>query len=122
MVKKFTYTVRGSWPFPTDMLRYDDSKAATPEDQAMIDRLSSENAPDLESLQNRVSITLIGNFKPNTARWESFLWTVPDDFEYRWLKEAQKEKSEREILKKSALAKLTPEEKAALEWYAGKKL
>ena len=73
--KEFTYAVRGSWPFAADMLRYDGARGATPEDQAMIERLSAEQAPDLAAFEP-VTINLIGARRPTYRRWSSMLWTV----------------------------------------------
>lgn len=109
----YTYEVKGYWPFPLDMLRHDGSRAATPKDQAMIDRLSGDHAPDRAAFKD-VSITLTGPNKPNTARWESFGWQVPGDEDYRLVKEMRKRDSERAALRQQALAKLTPEEREAL--------
>lgn len=74
------YIVRGSWPFPLDMLRHDDSKAATAEDQSTIDRLSGDHVNNREDFQP-VAIKLIREAahkwsSPNIKRWESFGWSV----------------------------------------------
>lgn len=109
----FTYVVRGHWPFPTDMLRHDVSRAASPEDQGLIDELSQEFAPDLAAFKD-VSITLVGFNKPNTARWESFGWAVPGDEDHRLMQQLRKRDSERAALRRQAMEKLTPEEREAL--------
>jgi hypothetical protein len=76
------YTVEGRWPFPTDMLRYDRSRAATPEDEEKIDALSGMNSPDGLSVEPKIRIGLVieeGNsIGPNDARWRSFDWDVVD--------------------------------------------
>lgn len=114
MPKEFRYTVVGRWPFPLDMLRHDQSAAATPQDQELVDRLSadflSSEVPD-----GRVSIRLVGPSKPNTARWESFGWSVPGDTEHQMAKRLRQEAREREALRNSGLAKLTPSERKALD-------
>lgn len=76
--KEFTYSVRGSWPFAVDMLRYDGARGATPEDQAMIERLSAKDAPDLAAFEP-VTIKMIGERRPTYRRWSSMLWTVLDE-------------------------------------------
>lgn len=77
--KEFTYAVRGSWPFPDDMLRYDGARGATPEDQAMIERLSGKKeAPDLAAFEP-VTINMIGARRPTYRRWSSQLWTVVEE-------------------------------------------
>lgn len=113
MAREFAYTVRGHWPFPTDMLRHDGSRAATPEDQAVIDRQSLEYAPDRDVFVD-VEINLVGPNKPNTARWESFGWAVPADQEHQYYKRAAEAERKRRTLVASAMAKLTDEEKEAL--------
>lgn len=120
--KDFHYAVVGSWPFPLDMLRRDRSVAATAEDQAKIDRLSQEAAPDLQAIRQKVKINLVirdaGRWeKPLTARWESFGWTVPDDEERKLLAEERLRVERLGRLRDAALAKLTPEEINALRWF-----
>jgi len=108
-----TYVVRGHWPFPTDMLRKDQSRAATDGDQAIIDRLSGQFAPDRDAFE-KVEIRLIGPNKPNTARWESFKWEVPGDTERAaWKAHQQRQRAEDDLFR-SALAKLTPAEREAV--------
>jgi len=113
MSKTFTYTVRGSWPFPLDMLRHDGSAAATAEDQASIDRYAADSAPDAGVFEP-VEVTLVGPWRPNTARWESFGWEVPSDEDWKWRKRLEAEDRREAALRESGLAKLTPEEHAAL--------
>ncbi|AXQ68487.1 hypothetical protein HOT99_gp130 [Caulobacter phage CcrBL10] len=73
-----TYTVKGSWPFPTDMLRYDDAKPATVFASETINRLSGDYAPSRESIRDEVEIRLIRVKRglPAIDRWESFGWKV----------------------------------------------
>jgi hypothetical protein len=73
---RYTYTVTGTWPFPLDMLRYDDAQGATAADRALIERLSQDNADSLDDLKRKSRITLVGKSRPTPARWRSFLWTV----------------------------------------------
>ncbi len=110
MPREFTYTVRGHWPFPIDMLRHDGSHAATEADQAMIDRLSSDHAPDRAAFED-VEINLVGPFKQNTARWESFSWSVPSDDEAALYKAADRRRKEEQAIFDGALAKLSQEER-----------
>ena len=77
-----TYCVRGKWQFPLDMLRYDESSAATPEDQALIDKLSAENCPESIDIQRTYEVWLKASpratrtWMPTTDRWKSFRWYV----------------------------------------------
>lgn len=69
-MKTFTFTVSGSGPFPTDMLRYDTCWPA-----------SSEDAEKLLT-RGRRSVTLRSSSevgKPTTGRWQSFGWWVTSD-------------------------------------------
>lgn len=116
MPKEFAYTVRGIWPFPLDMLRHDGSRPAAPEDQEKIARYSADYAPDGDVF-DPVEINLIGPHRPNTARWESFTWSVPTDAEHALTKRWREEERERRLLRDQALAKLTIREREALEWH-----
>lgn len=60
-----SYVVRGSWPFPVDMLRHDGSRPASHADRRKIKALSGEFAPDRDSIRNPVEIALVGPNKPN---------------------------------------------------------
>jgi hypothetical protein len=115
MAKEVTYTVRGHWPFPIDMLRHDASRAASDADQALIDKLSADHTEDA-SYWCDVDITLKGFCKPNSDRWESFGWSVPADIEHAFYRQAREQARKRKELVASALAKLTAEERAAVEW------
>lgn len=115
MAKEITYTVRGHWPFPLDMLRHDQSRAAADADQALIDKMSAEFTED-DSYFADVEINLTSFSKPNTARWESFGWAVPGDAEHAFHKVAREKERHRRALASSALAKLTPEEREAIQW------
>jgi hypothetical protein len=116
------FTVTGTWPFPVDMLRYDDARPATVSDADLIEVLTQENASDAvwsaDGRFKRFEITLVGerlNFRPTTARWESFGWSVPSDrYFYETMAESRQER-DRERLVSSALSKLTPQERAAVE-------
>lgn len=116
--KRLTYTVAGCWPFPVDMLRHDGSFPASAKDRALIKRLSGLHAPDRAAFDT-VHINLVmpdGDWfkgrRPNTARWESFTWTVVDDPWKEWEAEARA----KENLRQQALRKLTKEERDALGW------
>ncbi|WP_327210130.1 hypothetical protein [Rhizobium leguminosarum] len=75
-----SYTVEGRWPFPTDMLRHDQSRAASPADEEKIAALSGDFSPGGEDRLPKFRIDLVidepGHFRPNTERWESFDWDV----------------------------------------------
>lgn len=82
-VPSYTYTVEGSkyGEFPLDMLLRDQSRAASPEDQALIDQLNFL-AEGKEQLPKVVRVTLITEshqFPPVIERWESFGWRVVEN-------------------------------------------
>lgn len=114
MTAETTYTVKGKWPFPADMLRKDGLRAATPADQAIIDSLMEEYAPDRSAFED-VEITLIGPNKPNTARWESFKWEVPGDEWHALIKADKAKRAEEMAILQRGLAKLDPEERRIIE-------
>ncbi len=122
-----TCVVEGRWPFPVDMLRSDGSRAATPEDASLIERLSGETTDDGFGLREAVRVTVTmeagdpvpgrpgGRFVPNEARWDSFGWKVisaGEDFEADRRLAALVRRNT--ALRRSGLAKLTPEEREAL--------
>lgn len=80
------YTVKGRWPFPLDMLRHDGSRPVDADAHALIVLMSGDVSPEW-GLEER-EITLTGPHKPNTARWESFGWTIPADREWAMIKDA----------------------------------
>lgn len=76
----YTYTVEGSkyGEFPLDMLRRDESRAASPDDQALIDRLVAYGGGK-DDLPKRVKVTLqtdCRQFPPHIERWASCGWVV----------------------------------------------
>lgn len=78
--KTQAYTVRGIWPFPVDMLRHDDARAASEADQEIITRLSREYAEHCDDFKP-VDVGLVREIAhkwstPNFKRWESFGWRV----------------------------------------------
>lgn len=95
------------------MLRRDQSRAATDADRTKLMQLSAQHAYGRAGFED-VDITLVGPNKPNTARWESFGWTVPGDEEHAFWKDSAAREKARQALVASALAKLTPEERDAL--------
>ncbi|NTF18160.1 hypothetical protein G6L37_07055 [Agrobacterium rubi] len=118
----FHYTVRGSWPFPLDMLRRDGSKAATPEDEAIIERLTKDHAEDRDAIRNAVTVNLVipnanRHMRPLTARWQSWGWDVPDDEEHRAIMAERAKRDRMRKLYASAMAKLTQEEREAFDWF-----
>jgi hypothetical protein len=118
------YTVRGYWPFPLDMLKRDQSKAATPEDQALIDLLSAEHATeDLIRTEHTVNLVTVDErirfWNPLGARWASFGWKIVAPTQAVAAAEAQVRVKRRRELRISAMAKLekaglTPEEREVL--------
>lgn len=116
MPMEVAYTVQGSWPFPLDMLRYDDARPATEDDRVAIEHLSGDCAPDRLAIRVPTRIDLIAPRRPATARWESFGWSLPGDIEYAAVKRSQSESLRRRELIDSAREKLTAEEWAALKW------
>ena len=68
----YRYTVMGSWPFPTDMLRRDRSGAASLHDEESLSALSGDHAGN----DGEVRIRLAGECLPNIERWESSGWKV----------------------------------------------
>lgn len=104
-----TYVVRGHWPFPADMLRHDGSRGATLEDERLIDRLSQDHAIDRGAFED-VEITLTGPSRPNTARWESFSWSVPGDEMHAWEKAAKERVAAEKAVFDGAMAKLDENE------------
>lgn len=75
-----SYTVEGRWPFPLDMLRHDDARGASQQDQDLITRLSGEFCPDDINFRQRYQVALQcpAGVRPNAARWASFQWKVLD--------------------------------------------
>jgi hypothetical protein len=118
MAAETTYMVRGIWPFPADMLKKDGSRAATPADQAIIDSLMQEYAPDRSAFEP-VEITLIGPNKPNTARWESFKWEVPGDEMHSLIKADRARQTAEKAMLAGALAKLDADERTLVERLIG---
>lgn len=121
-----TYTVEGTWPFPLDMLRRDQARAATPADQVLIDRMSGETSDAGFGTGAKVAITLImesgeptvmrpnGRFLPHATRWESFGWTVVGDPDIDFERSMKAQERDEEALRRSGLAKLTDAERRAL--------
>ena len=78
------YTVRGRGSFPEDMLRYDRSEAATPEDVAWM-----EGRDERELMLKATAVGPLFHvrrlvregLRPCTGRWESFMWAVTEVYE-----------------------------------------
>lgn len=93
-----TYVVEGKWPFPLDMLRHDQSRPATAEDQRQIDIISGDATVGIDAVRCLRRIALImeggdhingtqeGRWAPNQKRWRSFGWEVVEGVE-EWRKE-----------------------------------
>lgn len=73
------FTVTGSWPFPTDMLRRDRAKGATLEDAEVIQRLSNQTVSN--GIERDVTVTILSGERPTIKRWKSFAWEVGDRIE-----------------------------------------
>lgn len=77
-----TYTVTGRWPFPIDMLRYDEASAATPEDAELIAKASAEFCENLDDIRRQYTIRLTtgrGAYflgYQSAERWKSFKWRM----------------------------------------------
>jgi hypothetical protein len=73
----FEFTVEGTYPFPTDMLRYDqcwpkrEAEDSVQLSEAMMLRRHTD--PDRK---RRVTLTTNKFTAPTTGRWESFGWKV----------------------------------------------
>lgn len=115
----FEYEVTGRWPFPIDMLARDGSRAATPEDQRLIDLYSGPHAPDegprLEPVTIRLVIPEAGTrARPLTERWESFDWKVPGDADFDIFRRAVTWARDQKEQRRAAAQKLTPGERNVL--------
>lgn len=66
-----TYTVQGRWPFPLDMLRYDQAEPASEDGRALIERLSAEFT-DAQTIKAvfEVQLTSEDRYAPHHQRWE----------------------------------------------------
>lgn len=66
------FVVRGTGPFPFDMLRFDECWPAGIEDAAAIEALASASVAEVRNI-------ILHTHKltaPTHKRWESFCWTV----------------------------------------------
>jgi len=84
MAKQFAHivTVRSKgktpFPFPIDMLRYDGLHPHTEADSGKIMRtIGRYGVPSTEEVEDiQLARTTRKNWKPQDARWDSFLYTV----------------------------------------------
>lgn len=104
-----TYTVRGHWPFPLEMLTRDQSEGAPPHDQSLISKLTSQHAENDEYFVD-VDITLTGPNPPLWQRWASFQWEVIDDPQIDAIRSIEAASTKERHIFASAMAKLTDEE------------
>lgn len=81
--KRYTYTVTGTYPFPVDMLRYDNAYPAPNSDFSVISmgrldyreyyrKFREDNPTGLP----RFSVRLASHNEPTKDRWLSFGWSV----------------------------------------------
>ena len=78
------YTVRGWGSFPSDMLRYDRSKAAAPEDEQWMAMRGTRELMLKTEIEGPISHArrLIREGRvPCKDRWASFLWEVTEVYE-----------------------------------------
>lgn len=78
------YTVVGTGPFPTDMLRYDTSYPA--DGDSAIGILSQAGFMEKREMR-RVTLRhrdVYAGWNPTAGRWESFLWAVDQNSVRRW--------------------------------------
>lgn len=108
--RKIYYSVEGTWPFPTDMLRYDNAKPIGRVSRERVERLSKEHADSRDDIRNPQRVDLVSEQRPHAARWASFGWRIITE---PWCFEHPRAPSDEEI-RKQALAKLTDEEKRVL--------
>jgi hypothetical protein len=118
------FTVSGKWPFPVDMLRHDGAAPATAEDAAKIEALSRDHCDDPGFMHERHSVVLVitdlnARSRPCEERWDSFGWHVENGDLAARRRDAVLSR-ERQTLRASAMAKLTPEERDAIAWYKGR--
>jgi hypothetical protein len=62
--------------FPIDMLRYDASTVADERSSALIERTLRYEPIEAHEHVDLRKLTTIRGWKPNSARWESFGWSV----------------------------------------------
>lgn len=79
-MNRIEYTVRGRWPFPPDMLRYDDSRPVDLTNQSLVTALSGEFMPAVAA-RKMFDVVLVAeterrNWVPAFERWSSFGWEV----------------------------------------------
>ena len=67
------FKVRGAWPFPFDMLRYDHCYPATSFDANIIENMQFETT-SMGVVQ--IELRTRSEFGPTPARWKSFTWEV----------------------------------------------
>lgn len=93
----FSYKVRGRWPFPVDMLRFDGSAPATEADRALMSRLSAEHCEDVSYIRDENEVTLVREGVRDlpfgsALRWQSFSWHVVSNSVHRVTDQAPVEK------------------------------
>jgi hypothetical protein len=85
MVKRdrmYKFTVMGKTStFPVDMLRYDSCKAATPEDEEILNRSLPKEEFVPSSKREVVEINFVSSTPPTVGRWSSFGWGCSEGIE-----------------------------------------
>ena len=107
---KTSFNVTGATFFPADMLRYEDAYPATEHDASLIRTLTSSEPAD----GRPVTVSLVCDREAavlHPERWQSFGWTVTA------LEKSADHDEERKRHYASGMAKLTLEERAALDWF-----
>lgn len=76
-MKRTAFTVRGSYPFPLDMLRYDSCIPATEADAALMHEAVLGDGPGDPLRVMEISlVTFRPDCAPSNDRWESRGWSV----------------------------------------------
>jgi hypothetical protein len=70
------FTVEGTYPFPTDMLRYDACWPATDHDTVQLSEACSLRRTSDPKRKRQVKLYTNAINRPTVGRWESFGWKV----------------------------------------------
>lgn len=75
-VKAKTFVVEGTYPFPADMLRYDQCWPATSDDAVQLAEAMTHRRVSDPNRKRTVKLFTNAANRPTTGRWESFGWRV----------------------------------------------